>query len=283
MQRGPTPLELCLSEASRLSFSSTPAEVRLGVILADNAVELLLLGKAEDFIFHDRWSTEPDWDYDRRVQVHSTFEAKVVAAVEQGWIDRTQAEVARTGHYIRNGAYHTGEAGGGDRIAAAWCPHVLHLAFQLATRDGRPLQAVPHTGAAEPITAVLELCASTVADRVDQVVHGLHEYGTACTGPLPDDDELDEILAGAEAAWGVGFIETSPGRKKDEVKAMLRAHVFDGSSLPRRQLTVSQLRTWQAEAAAHRGSPVLSAVAPWWRTVDRRLSVYEKTIELANL
>lgn len=76
MERKPSPLELCLLEACRLSTSSLSAEIRLGVILADNAVELLLLGMAEEFIFHDRWSTKPSWDYDRRVQVHSTFEAK---------------------------------------------------------------------------------------------------------------------------------------------------------------------------------------------------------------
>ena len=252
------------------------------MILADNAVELLLLGMAEDFIFHDRWSTEPDWDYDRRVQVHTTFEAKVVAALEQGWMDQSQSEVARTGHYIRNAAYHTGEAAG-DQLAAAWCPLVLDLARQLAGRHGRAAPAGLQPAPALPMASVLDLCASTVLGRIDRVILGLHEYGTACTGPLPPDNELDDILAVAEAAWGVAFIEVTPGRKKDEVKAMLRSHVFDGSPLARRQLTMPQLRRWQTEARAQRATPALGSVAPWWRTVDRRLTVYEKTVELANL
>lgn len=160
---------------------------------------------------------------------------------------------------------------------------MLQLALQLAENNGNTQLASLQPPAPTPITLVIDLCAENVVDRINQVIVDLHEYGTACTGPLPEDYELDDILAGAEAAWGVGFIETSPVRKKEGVKEMLRGHVFDGSPLPQRQLTLPQLRTWQVEATAHRASPTLSSVAPWWRVVDRRLSIYEKTVELANL
>lgn len=278
----PTPLALCLREAARLHSSTLTAEVRLAAILADNAVELLLLGLSEDFIFHDRWSTKPEWDYDRRSQLYSSFEAKVVAAVEQGWLDPDQAEIARIGHYIRNNAYHTGELSG-DQMAFVWCPLVLKLAIVLARAHEPSASTGVDIDPPPPLSVALNLCASTVLDRIAKVLIGLHEYGTACTGPMPSDDDLDDILAGAEAAWGVGFIETAPGRKKDDVRTMLRSHVFDGSPLPNRQLTVHKLRAWEAEARAHQLSPTLRSTALWWRTVDRRLAVYEKTIELANL
>lgn len=277
-----TALSLCLTEARRLCFSPDVAELRLAAILADNALELILFNLVEEFIFHDRWSGSPTWNYDRRIQIHATFEAKITAALEQGWLDLSQAEVARVGHYIRNGAYHTGELAS-DNVAAAWTPMVINMAIQVGAQhsliDPTSVAPVPQND----LSAALELCISTILDRIDQVLDGLHEYGTASTGPRPSDDDLDEILATAEAAWGVGFLEITPGKKKEEMKEMLRTHVFDGSALPKRHLTLPRLRTWQGEAVALRSSTTLEQVGAWWRVVDRRLSVYERTVELANL
>lgn len=278
----PTALSLSLDQACHLCTSQVQAEVRLSVILADNAVELMLLSLVEDFILVDRWSVSPTWGYDQRVRLFNVFEEKVAAAVEQGWLDADEAEVARTVHYLRNAAYHRNTATE-DRAMAAWCPVGAALALRLARTISPAEAATIAPPPAAPPADALRLCVAAVLERIDRVLAGLHECATTGTGVCPPDDELDEVLATAEAAWGVGFIEAVPGRKREVVAEMLRGHVFDGSALPHRQLTVLQLRAWQVEANDHLTSLTVRSTAPWWRTVDRQLTLYEQTVKLANL
>lgn len=176
-----------LDLAAEQLAKTTPAYSRFALLLADNAVELLLHQLAEHVLLSDAnplYLGEPKYPAEeRRSVLGQHFDVKVKFAHRTGYVDEDQRDFILFAHRYRNELYHVGIRHEPILHALAWEYHRLAC-------DLLPLiQDMSWSSNVTPSTAVVrhvgpEKRASRRRDHLERAVRSLHALRVPLAPPF---------------------------------------------------------------------------------------------------